>query len=176
MKSKYIEGGEIFCIPLFMPKDDWKLKIKLSEKDFDRDFAFGRVIETSSNVLVEIFNKISSAKINIDDIVKSGVMFSPILIFWDGILKKRWKIIGLTKNYNKFKHSNYGNLKMVFPDINDKFRLRDFSSETEIYISRSEVENKKYEGSQVWWPIDLENRILEKINMNKNNGVRPNCT
>ena len=163
-KKILLHGGEIFCIPLFMPKDDWQLKIKLSEKDLDNDFAFGRVIETSSNVLVEIFNKIGSAKIDINDIVNSGVMFSPLLIFWDGVAKKRWKIIGSTDNYDKFNHSNYGNLKMVFPDPDDNFRLRDFTSGIETKISRKEVEDKKYEGSCVWWPIDLENRIIEKMN------------
>jgi hypothetical protein len=107
-----LNGGEIFVIPLFMPKNDWKLKMKLSEKDLDKDFAFGRVIETNSSVLVEIFNKICSAKININEIINSGIMFSPVQIFWDGIVKKRWKIIGKTENYDKNINSNYGNLKM----------------------------------------------------------------
>lgn len=55
MTKIIVNAGDIFCIPLFMPKDDWKLKIKLSDKDLDKKFAFGRVIETSSSVLVEIF-------------------------------------------------------------------------------------------------------------------------
>jgi hypothetical protein len=166
-KKIVLHGGEIFCIPLFMPKDDWKLKIKLSENELNNNFAFGRVIETSSSVLVEIFNKIGSAEINIlniNDIVNSGVMFSPVSIFWDGVIKKRWKIIGLTDNYNKFNDSNYGNLRMAFPGSDGNFRLRNFASGTEAKISRKEVEDKKYEGSRVWHPIDLENRIIEKIN------------
>ena len=48
MNKIVVRAGDIFCIPLFMPKDDWKLKAKLSDKDLDKDFAFGRVIETSS--------------------------------------------------------------------------------------------------------------------------------
>ena len=28
MNKIIINAGEIFCIPLFMPKDDWKLKNK----------------------------------------------------------------------------------------------------------------------------------------------------
>lgn len=43
MKKILLNSGEIFCIPLFMPKDDWKLKIKLSNEDLDKDFAFGRL-------------------------------------------------------------------------------------------------------------------------------------
>jgi len=41
-----VEHGVIFCIPLFMDRNDWKLKTKLSDNDLDKKFAFGRVIET----------------------------------------------------------------------------------------------------------------------------------
>lgn len=94
MKKIIVTPGVIFCIPLFMPKDDWKLKIKLSEEDLNREYVFGRVIETSSSVLVEIFNKIGSAYTRIEDIIKSGVMFSPIQVFWDGVVKKDGKLLG----------------------------------------------------------------------------------
>ena len=160
MKKIKINSGEIFCIPLFMPKDDWKLKAKLSDEDLGKEFAFGRVIKTSSSVLVEIFNEIGSADTNIDKIVSSGIMFSPLQIFWDAIVKKRWRIVGQTENYDKYKHSNYGNLKMAFGEGED-FRLRDFSTKKEIPITRDEL--KEYEFSIVWFPIDLENRILKHI-------------
>lgn len=162
MKKILLNSGEIFCIPLFMPKDDWKLKIKLSNEDLDKDFAFGRVIETSSSVLVEIFKKIGSAKTDINEIINSGIMFSPIQIFWDGIVKQRWRIIGKTENYDKSKDSNYNNLKMVF-GIGEDFRLRDFSTKKVTPISREEFNLKGYEFSTVWFPIDLENRILNNI-------------
>ena len=89
MNKIIVTPGEIFCIPLFMPKDDWSLKIKLCEEDLNKDFVFGRVIETSSSVLVEIFNKVGSSYMNMEDVIKSGVMFSPIQIFWDGVVKKK---------------------------------------------------------------------------------------
>jgi len=161
MKEIIVTPGEIFCIPLFMPKDDWKLKSKLSERDFDKDFAFGRVIETSSSVLVEIFKKIGSAKTNTNEIINSGIMFSPIQIFWDGVVKKRWRVIGQTENYDKFRDSNYNALKMAF-GVDGSFRLRDLSTKKEIPISRGEL--VQYEFSTVWFPIDLENRIIDKIN------------
>lgn len=88
MNKIIINAGEIFCIPLFMPKDDWKLKTKLSDKDLDKNFAFGRVIETSSSILVEIFNKIGSANTNIHEIESSGIMFSPLQIFGMESLEK----------------------------------------------------------------------------------------
>lgn len=162
MKKVIVTPGEIFCIPLFMPKDDWKLRTKLSDEDLDKDFAFGRVIETSSSVLVEIFKKIGSANAIIDEIISSGIMFSPIQIFWEGVAKKRWRIIGQTENYDKFKDSNYSTLKMVFGGDGD-FRLRDFSTGKEVPISREEFGLKGYEFSVVWFPIDLENRILKII-------------
>lgn len=105
MKKVIVYPGEIFCIPLFMPKDDWNLK-KFSDEDLDKEFAFGRVIETSSSVLVEIFKKIGSAKTSINEIVNSGILFSPVKIFWDGVIRKRWRIISKTENYDKYKHSN----------------------------------------------------------------------
>ena len=158
-KSKYTEGGDVFCIPLFMPKDDWKLKTKLSEKDLDKDFAFGRVIETNSSVLVEIFNKIGSCRVDIDEIINSGIMISPIQIFWDGVVKGRWKIIGRTEDYDKFANSNYSNLKMAFGTGDDDFRLRNLSTTEEKPILRKDLVH--YEFSMVWFPIDLENRIIK---------------
>lgn len=160
MKKIIVYPGEIFCIPLFMPKDDWKLKMKLSDEDLDKEFAFGRVIETSSSVLVEIFKKIGSAKTSIDEIVNSGILFSPLLIFWDGVVKKRWRIIGRTENYDKYKHSNYDNLKMIF-GVGEDFRLRHFSTKKETPITREEFNG--YQFSIVWFPIDLEKRILKAI-------------
>ncbi|MBF1483032.1 Imm26 family immunity protein [Prevotella pallens] len=160
MKKIIVYPGEIFCIPLFMPKDDWDLKMKLSDEDLDKEFAFGRVIETSSSVLVEIFKKIGSAKTSIDEIVNSGILFSPLLIFWDGVVKKRWRIIGKTENYDKYKHSNYDNLKMIF-GVGEDFRLRHFSTKKETPITREEFNG--YQFSIVWFPIDLEKRILKAI-------------
>lgn len=159
MKKIVANPGDVFCIPLFMNKDDWKLKEKLDKKDFDKDFAFGRVIETSSSVLVEIFCKIGPANTSLEEIFKSGVMFSPVEIFWDGVVKKRWKIIGKTDNYNKFRDSNYENLRMVFGI--DNFRLRQFSTGIEVPITREGLKN--YEFSTVWFPIDLENRIIRHL-------------
>ena len=160
MKKIIVYPGEIFCIPLFMPKDDWDLKMKLSDEDLDKEFAFGRVIETSSSVLVEIFKKIGSDKTSIDEIVNSGILFSPLLIFWDGVVKKRWRIIGKTENYDKYKHSNYDNLKMIF-GVGEDFRLRHFSTKKETPITREEFNG--YQFSIVWFPIDLEKRILKAI-------------
>lgn len=85
-------------------------------------------------------------------------MFSPLQIFWDGVIRKRWRVIGKTENYDKYIHSKYQNLKMVF-GIDGDFRLRNFDTQEELHITREEF--KQYEFSTVWFPIDLENRILQ---------------
>ena len=140
--------GDVFCIPLFMNRDDWKLKEKLASEDLDKDFVFGRVIESTSSVLVEIFCTTGS-----------GVMFSPVQIFWDAVVKGRWKIIGETENYSKHRDSDYESLSMAFGD--GDFRLRHLSTGAEVSITREELPN--YEFSVVGVPIDLENRIIKHL-------------
>lgn len=157
---KSVRPGLFFCIPLFMDRTDWKLKQKLRDADMNKSFAFGRVIESNSSVLVEIFRKIGPADTNLLEVVKSGVLFSPIQVFWDAVIKGRWRVIGSTTDYDKNTHSKYHNLKMVFGDGVD-FRLRNLSSGTEKTISREEA--SQYEFSTVWFPIDLENRIALKL-------------
>ena len=166
MNKIIVKPGEVFGIPLFMPKNDWGLKSKLTEEDLNKDFVFGRVIETNSSVLVEIFNKVGSAYTELNEIISSGIMYSPLQIFWDGIIKKRWRKIGQTENYSKYKDSNYANLKMVF-GVPENFRLREFATAKETPITREEMERNLYSYSTVWFPIDLENKIIEKMATNK---------
>lgn len=156
-KNKQPIPGQFFCIPLFMDRTDWRLKTKLQDADFDGLFVFGRVIETSSSVLIEVFRKVGPTMTDLVEVEKSGVLFSPVQVFWDAIIKGRWRIVGCTTEYDKNLHSNYQSLKMVFGDASN-FRLRDFSSGIEEVISREEIH--KYEFSTVWFPIDLENRIV----------------
>ena len=78
MRAIKLKAGDIFCIPLFMPKDDWKLLNKLKKEDYDKDFAFGRIIEFTSDITIEIFNRIGPATLSIDEIICSGVLVAPI--------------------------------------------------------------------------------------------------
>ena len=61
-----------FCIPLFLDRTDWKLKQKLEDADMNKLFAFGRVIETSSSVLIEVFRKIGPANTDLLEVERSG--------------------------------------------------------------------------------------------------------
>lgn len=161
-----MKAGNLFCIPLFMPKDDWKLLNKLNRDDYDKDFAFGRIIEFSSDITIEIFNKIGPATTNIDEIVNSEVWRSPIKIFSDGIIKKRWNIIGTTKNYDKYKDSNYEQLKMVY-GVPGEFRVRQMATGEEHPISREEMELLNIPYATVWYPINLECEIIQQITNDK---------
>ena len=68
--------------------------------------------------------------------------------------------VGKTENYDKYKHSNYDKLKMIF-GVGEDFRLRHFSTKKETPITREEFNG--YQFSIVWFPIDLEKRILKAI-------------
>ena len=162
MKKK-INEGDIFCIPLFMPKDDWDLKLNLEEKDYDKTFAFGRVIEDGggSGILVEIFNITGNIYTQTADIINSPLLFKPLYIFWIGIMKKRWKIIAQTPNYNKQRDSNFSDIRIIF-GIDDNVRVLNYGTNEETKITEKEEESLDYEYAVTWFPIDLEERIIEK--------------
>lgn len=74
-------------------------------------------------------------------------------------------MLGRTENYNPYVHSNYENLYMALGTVGD-FRLRHLATETEIPITRQEIEKKGYHFAVVWYPIDLENKILDFLEKN----------
>ena len=160
MKSKYADGGEIFCIPLFWLDEGYDSinKLKLKKDDENKLFSFGRVIEDmkGSGILVEIFKATGPMHLDYEDIINSGRLFDPIFIFWLPIKKKRWKIIYKTPDYNKFKDSTFNNINIVFGTY-DNLYLKNLASGKEIGIT--EKDSQKYEQSVIWYPIDLERRI-----------------
>ena len=166
MKSKYINGGEIFCIPLFWvnEKYDLKNKLKLKKEDENKDFSFGRAIsdEKGCGILVEIFKIIGPMNMDYEKIIHSGRLFDPVFIFWAGIKEKRWKIIYQTPNYNKYKDSNYGSIEIIFGPYDDLY-LENISTREKKKVKENDIQ--KYEQSIVWHPIQLEKRI---VSMGKN--------
>ena len=52
---------------------------------------------------------------------------------------------------------------MVF-GIGEEFRVKDFGTQKDSFVQRTEI--AKYEFSTVWFPIDLENRIIQKLATN----------
>jgi hypothetical protein len=166
MNSKYIKGGEIFCIPLFWINEKYnpKNKLKLSKDDESKLFAFGRAIsdEKGCGILVEIFNITGKMNLDYENIIHSGRLFKPVLIFWVAVREKRWKVIYQTPNYNKYEDSNYQNIEIVFGPY-DNLYLENLYSKTKKRIS--ETEALDYEQSIVWHPIQLERRIAEANNL-----------
>lgn len=160
MKSKYADGGEIFCIPLFWLDAGYDSinKLKLKKEDENKLFSFGRVIEDmkGSGILVEIFNVTGRMYLDYEKIISSDRLFEPIFMFWLPIKKKRWKIIGKTPNYNKFKDSNFNDISIVFGSY-DELYLENLSSGKKRRVREEEA--KQYEHSLIWYPIDLERRI-----------------
>lgn len=165
MRKEDFTPGNIFCIPLSLPKDNCELYTKLQKSYSDNFFAFGRIIETTSDVMIEVFNKIGPMSTPIEEIIQSGIMISPVKVFGDGIYKKRWKIISRSPNYDKYRDSDYANLEMVY-GIPDEFRLRRLSTKEEIPITREEMLRRKIPYATVWHPIQFEHRILELISSN----------
>jgi hypothetical protein len=160
MKSRYADGGEIFCIPLFWLDEGYDSvnKLKLKKEDENKLFSFGRVIEDMKGcgILVEIFNATGTMSLDYEKIITSGRLFKPLFIFWLPIKKKRWKIIYKTPNYNKFNDSNFNDISVVFGSY-DELYLETLSSGKKVFITEEDA--KKYEQSIIWHPIDLERRI-----------------
>lgn len=162
MSKEDFTPGNIFCIPLSPSKDDCELSVKLPDSSPDNFFAFGRIIETTSDVTIEVFNKIGPISTPIEDIIESGIMISPVKVFGDGIHKKRWRIISRNQKYDKYRDSNYANLEMVY-GIPDEFRLRRLSTKEEIPISREEMLRRNIPYATVWHPAQFERKVLELI-------------
>jgi hypothetical protein len=164
MKSKYINSGEIFCIPLFWTNEkyDPKNKLRLNKEDENKEFAFGRAIsdEKGCGILVEIFKIIGQMNIDYEKIIHSGRLFDPIFIFWAGVKEKRWKVIYQTPNYDKYEDSNYGSIEIIFGAYDDLY-LENISTHERGQIKEEDI--SKYEQSIVWHPIQLEKRILSMI-------------
>lgn len=78
MRKEDFTSGNIFCIPLSLPKDNCELSAKLQKSYSDNFFAFGRIIETTSDVTIEVFNKIGPISTPIEEIIQSGIMISPV--------------------------------------------------------------------------------------------------
>ncbi|RLJ69178.1 Imm26 family immunity protein [Pedobacter alluvionis] len=164
VKKKYVEGGEVFCIPLFWIGENYDPTnpLILSKQDDNKAFAFGRAIEDrgGAGILVEIFDLLGPIKTKCDEIVNSNRLFDPILMFWQGVRKKRWKVVCKTANYNKYVDSGYSDIKMVMEE-GDGFYLKTFDTGEKSILSASDASS--YESAKIWHPIHLEKRIAERI-------------
>ena len=91
---------------------------RVSLKDLrgdDKKFAYFRIIEErgSGGILVEVFNKVGTLDISIEEVVESMRLFPPIIITPLPIEKGRWRRIGKQENYNKEQDSMYSDITLV---------------------------------------------------------------
>ena len=114
----YVEKkeGNIFCIPLFLPNIITKPNKSYTRNKFDpsKKYAFGRIVECDphdeSLYIVEIFQYIGKIPDNKEIIINSKLICDPIFVIEPFIIK-RWRFIFEDKNYDKYKDSDYSNIK-----------------------------------------------------------------
>jgi len=156
---KYIKGGEIVAIPLFI-KDN---KAKLKKEDFNKEFAFARAItERGGAQIIEIFNKTGNIDTDINEILNSGLLRKPLYTVWSGIIKKRWKVIHQTENYNKERDSNYNDIELVLGGMDD-LRIWHAKDNSETPITKEDFFKGNYQLMAIYDYIQIERKILESL-------------
>lgn len=162
MKSlEKLRGGEIFAIPLFL--SDIMDNVSFSKNKFEekgKEFTFCRIIynKKGSGLIIEVFDIIGSLDQSLESIISAKRLFRPVAITGLGIYKKRWKKLYEQKDYDKEKHSNYSDIKLVLGAGDD---LRLWQNDTERPIGEAEAE--KYELWKMWRASHLEKRIIDEL-------------
>ena len=113
---KNIIPGEVYAIPLFLTDIHFMTRVSLKNlRGDDKKFAYCRIIEDlgSGGILVEVFNKVVTLYISIEEVVESMRLFPPVIIRPLGIRKGRWRRIGKQENYNKEQDSMYSDITLV---------------------------------------------------------------
>lgn len=160
-QSKYIKGGEIIAIPLFLGNNE---KGRIRKGDERKQFAFARAInEESGKILIEIFNKTGSLDTNVVEILNSGRLMKPLYTIWTGVERKRWKVVKEDPNYDKERDSKYSNIQLVLGGI-DNLRIWHAKDKTETPITKEELINGNYQLMAIYDYTQIEGKILDKIN------------
>ena len=159
---KNVIPGEIYAIPLFL-KDILPMT-RVSLKDLrgdDKKFAYFRIIEErgSGGILVEVFNKVGTLDISIEEVVESMRLFPPIIITPLPIGKGRWRRIGKQENYNKEQDSMYSDITLVSGAEGHYFLWRGGHSLGQIPDEAIEP----YEQWIYWRAHHLEERIIKAL-------------
>ena len=159
---KNVIPGEVYAIPLFL-KDILPMT-RISLKDLrgdDKKFAYYRIIEDLGvrGILVEVFNKVGTLDISIEEVVESMRLFPPIIITPLPIRKGRWRRIGKQENYNKEQDSMYSDITLVSGAEGHYFLWRGGHS-----LGRIPDESiEPYEQWFYWRAHHLEERIIKAL-------------
>ncbi len=159
-----LRAGDIFCIPLFIDLNEKPTKsytrVKFPE---DQQYAFGRFIEDQAGggILIEVFEKTNNLKnLSLEEITKSGRLFPQVKTSGIEFVKKRWRVLASDEHYDKYRDSDYDEIRFVLSPY-DEPKLWSLKDNSEKGISELEVKN--YEISRIWFPNQLEKRIIEAL-------------
>ena len=110
---KNVIPGEVYAIPLFQTGIHSMTRVSLKDlRGDDKKFAYCRR-PRFGGILVEVFNKVGTLDISIEEVVESMRLFPPVIIIPLGIRKGRWRRIGKQENYNKEQDSMYSDITLV---------------------------------------------------------------
>ena len=156
----YSTEGEIVAIPLFLADSP---KAKPKKEEHNKQFAFARAIcEKAGKVLIEVFKQTGSLDTPMEVIVNSGILMKPFYTVWTPVIRKRWKTIGVTANYDKIIHSNYNDIELVLGSIDD-LRVWKAKDNSETPITREELLKGDYQLMGIYTHIQVEKRIIDKL-------------
>ena len=158
--NPYSREGEIVAIPLFLADSP---KAKPKKEDHNKQFAFARAIcEEAGKVLIEVFKQTGSLDTPTEVIVNSGTLMKPFYTVWTAVIRKRWKTIGVTANYDKIIHSNYNDIELVLGSI-DNLRVWKAKDKSETPITKEELMAGDYQLMGIYTHIQVEKRIIDKL-------------
>ena len=95
-------------------------------------------------------------------IVNSGILIKPFYTVWTPVIRKRWKTIGVTANYDKIIHSNYNDIELVLGSIDD-LRVWKAKDNSETPITKEELMAGDYQLMGIYTHIQVEKRIIDKL-------------
>ena len=95
-------------------------------------------------------------------IVNSGILMKPFYTVWTPVIRKRWKTIGVTANYDKIIHSNYNDIELVLGSI-DNLRVWKAKDKSETPITKEELMAGDYQLMGIYTHIQVEKRIIDKL-------------
>ena len=158
--NPYSREGEIVAIPLFLADSP---KAKPQKEEDNKQFAFARAIcEKAGKVLIEVFKQTGSLDTPMEIIVHSGTLMKPFYTIWTPVIRKRWKTIGVTANYDKIIHSNYNDIELVLGSIDD-LRVWKAKDNSETPITKEELMAGDYQLMGIYTHIQVEKRIIDKL-------------
>ena len=95
-------------------------------------------------------------------IVNSGILMKPFYTVWTPVIRKRWKTIGVTANYDKIIHSHYNDIELVLGSIDD-LRVWKAKDNSETPITKEELMAGDYQLMGIYTHIQVEKRIIDKL-------------